>query len=203
MLNNIEVTSETTKLQMLNNIDFVLAKATKPAEVIKDGPILYLVLNNGGDFTFDAVSITQVINCLDEIEATEGAAVLVTISTSQKRFSTGFSLPYWYAHKTHPFKCISMMQVLLERLLKLSMPSLCVIKGHCYAGGLILALCHDFRVMKAGSGRLCLSEINVGLALPPAYAMMVGTLMPKQIAREMLMGRAIGTPEAMDRKVVT
>jgi len=48
-------------------------------------------------------------------------------------------------------------------------PSLCILNGHTYAGGLILAMCHDFRTMHETGGKLCLSEINVGLTLPPAY----------------------------------
>jgi len=52
-------------------------------------------------------------------------------------------------------------------------------KGHSYAGGLIFAMCHDFRIMKAQSGKLCLSELNVGLTLPPAYMTLLAELMPK------------------------
>jgi len=46
---------------------------------------------------------------------------------------------------------------------------MCILNGHTYAGGLILAMCHDFRTMHETGGKLCLSEINVGLTLPPAY----------------------------------
>ena len=133
----------------------------------------------------------MVHKCLDKIEATEGAAVLITISTSQKRFSTGFSLPFWQEDKTHAFKSIATMQGLLARFIKIAMPSMCVITGHAYAGGLILALCHDFRVMRTDSGKLCLSEINVGIPIPPAYNEICKHFMPRQIYREMVMGRAI------------
>lgn len=74
-----------------------------------------------------------------------------------------------------------------------------IINGHCYAGGFIFALCHDFRVMREGSGRLCLSEITVGLPLPEAYNEICSSLMPRQITRELVMGRAISTDEAFDR----
>ena len=95
------------------------------------------------------------------------------------------------------------MQGLLRRVLLFPMPSLCVIQGHCYAGGLIFAMCHDFRVMREQSGRLCLSEINVGLPLPRAYDMVCSSLMPRQIYREMAMGRALTTTEALSRNVIT
>ena len=51
----------------------------------------------------------------------------------------------------------------------LSIPSLCVITGHAYAGGLLFAMCHDFRVMKTDCGELWLSEISADLSFPSAY----------------------------------
>ena len=51
----------------------------------------------------------------------------------------------------------------------LSIPTMAVINGHAYAGGLILALCHDFRIMASGKSKICLSEIKMGLPPPPAY----------------------------------
>ena len=62
---------------------------------------------------------------------------------------------------------------MLAKLLSFPMPTICVIHGHTYAGGLIFALCHDFKVIREGSGKLCLSEINIGRTLPPAYAHLV------------------------------
>ena len=185
------------------DINQILTQVKAEVEVVQDGPIVYMVLNTGDDFVFDENTVGKVNKALDQVEAIKDRAVLVTISKSSKRFSTGFSLPYWKAHPTNSFKSISLMQALLARMLSLGMPTICVMKGHVYAGGLIFAMCHDKRIMKADSGRLCLSEIMVGLALPPAYSQVLVDLMPKQILREMLMGRAIGTQEALDKKVVS
>lgn len=91
----------------------------------------------------------------------------------------------------------------MSRFLKLSIPTLCVIQGHAYAGGLIFALCHDFRVMKADSGKLCLSEINIGSVLPPAYNDICKHTIPRQILREMIMGRPISVQEALKHNILT
>ena len=85
----------------------------------------------------------------------------------------------WFTQMGYQFKIISNLQLLLAKLLAFPMPTVCVISGHAYAGGLIFALSHDFRIMKAGSGKLCLSEISVGKALGPAYANLVKHLMPR------------------------
>ena len=81
---------------------------------------------------------------------------------------------------------------------------MCVIRGHAYAGGLIFALCHDFRVMLADSGKLCFSEIHAGvMAFPPAYLSLCKTLLPRQITREMILGRPINSDEGLERGVLS
>jgi enoyl-CoA hydratase/carnithine racemase len=49
--------------------------------------------------------------------------------------------------------------------------------GHTMAGGYIFALCHDYRIMKAG-GKITLSEINVGLPVTGSYSSLVSELLP-------------------------
>jgi enoyl-CoA hydratase/carnithine racemase len=96
------------------------------------------------------------------VSQSEGPAVLVTISTSPKIFSTGFKLEYWKQGNINIYESIPKMQLLLAKLMTLNVPTMAVINGHAYAGGLILALAHDYRIMKQNSGVLCLSEINIG-----------------------------------------
>ena len=50
---------------------------------------------NNGDNKFDFDSIAIFNKFLDEIDASEGPACLITIGTGKKRFSTGFSFELW------------------------------------------------------------------------------------------------------------
>ena len=46
--------------------------------------------------------------------------------------------------------------------------------GMTIAGGLLFALMHDFRIMKDdGKAFVCLSEINIGVSLTPAFGAIV------------------------------
>ena len=94
----------------------------------------------------------------------------------------------------NPLTSIPKMQLLLNRIMTLSIPSLAVLNGHAYAGGLILALAHDFRVMAKGKKRICLSELNLGLPLPPAYVAYCTATLPIQTFRKLHYGEAY-TPE--------
>ena len=54
------------------------------------------------------------------------------------------------------------IQAIFTKVLSFNMPTLAVINGHAYGAGIVLSLCHDFRIMKANKARICLSEINLG-----------------------------------------
>lgn len=73
--------------------------------------------------------------------------------------------------------------------------------GHAYAGGFIFGLCHDFRIIQS-NGVLCLSEINNGLPLPPAYNTICSELLPIQLARKMNFGSKINAKEALSHNAV-
>mmetsp|Transcript_23105 Transcript_23105/g.16436 ORF Transcript_23105/g.16436 Transcript_23105/m.16436 type:complete len:100 (+) Transcript_23105:321-620(+) len=76
-------------------------------------------------------------------------------------------------------------------------PSVAVINGHAFAGGIILALAHDFRIMNTSNkGLICLSEINIGLALPTAYNEFIKRTMNPQAARMLSFGQAITPKQA-------
>ena len=78
---------------------------SKPVALVKDGPIFYMVFNtklNMIDF-----EIIRLINeIIDDIEASEGEGVLITIN-SDKVFSAGFNLKFWEAKpKNKPLSII-------------------------------------------------------------------------------------------------
>ncbi|MEA2398602.1 MAG: enoyl-CoA hydratase [Thermoleophilaceae bacterium] len=47
-------------------------------------------------------------------------------------------------------------------------PLVCAVNGHAIAGGLILALCGDYRVGSSGAGKLGLTELRAGIGYPAA-----------------------------------
>ena len=182
-------------------INKIRSQATKEVELIQEGDISYLVLNKKDDFTFTPHNIRLIHECLDQLEHSAKPTVMITVSTSTRKCSTGFDLSYWNV-QGRSFESLIAMQKLLGRMLTLPFPTLYIAEGHLYAGGLIFALTHDYRAMKANSGRLCLSEINVGITLPPFYNEVCQSMIPVQIYREMVMGRPVSTDEAFKRKIL-
>jgi enoyl-CoA hydratase len=67
-------------------------------------------------------------------------------------------------------------------------PLVCAVNGHAVAGGLILALCGDYRV-GAASGRYGLTEVKVGIPYPSeAIRVVQAELAPPAVRRLVLLG---------------
>lgn len=55
------------------------------------------------------------------------------------------------------------------------MPTVALINGHAFAGGLMLATAHDYRLAPSPRGFLCLNELLFGAPLKPAMAALFRT----------------------------
>ena len=87
--------------------------------------------------------INKMHEFLDKIEASEGPAIVVTIGSGPKVFCSGFNL-FELTRLKHNRVLLPMdMLDVYVRFLTLNVPCLCAVNGHCVAGGLFLALCHD------------------------------------------------------------
>jgi enoyl-CoA hydratase/carnithine racemase len=143
---------------------------------------------------------------LDEVEASEGPAALVTVG-EERFYSTGLDLG-WLATQQGPDirAFLGDLHTLLARLLTFPMATVAALNGHAFAAGLFIALSHDFRVMREDKGFVCLPEVDLAMGQPltPGFYAVLDARLPRSTSHEMLMtGRRYNAPEALDRKLVT
>jgi enoyl-CoA hydratase/carnithine racemase len=193
---------------MLSKLDTIAKKVKNNWELIREGNVFYLVFNKPAFNDFNNNDIDKVCALLDQVESAdtkEEPACLITFSTNERCFSTGFDLPFWNATLVNGATSTAKMQKeLFPRLLKLSMPTMAIIRGNCFAGGVILALCHDVRIMvDEPKSFICLTEMNVGRMMPAAYTKIVMSSVPMQTARELIYSVQINAKEALEKEVVT
>lgn len=50
------------------------------------------------------------------------------------------------------------------------MPTIALVNGHAFAGGLMTAMMHDYRIMNPHRGFLCVNELEFGAPLPAPMA---------------------------------
>jgi enoyl-CoA hydratase/carnithine racemase len=98
-----------------------------------------------------------------------GAQAIVLSSAFPNFFSGGMDVPHLMAldpgGMTNAWrKFFAACRALAES----PVPVVAAIAGHAPAGGCVLALCCDYRIMTRGPGRIGLNETQVGLAVPDA-----------------------------------
>jgi enoyl-CoA hydratase/carnithine racemase len=117
------------------------------AEIKFQGARATITLNHPAKHNVIEVSdLPKISRILDEVEANGDLRVLVITGTGHKTFSAGFDIgdietTDW---TTNP------LEVVVDRLEKLALPTICALNGSVYGGGTDLALACDFRVGVAG-----------------------------------------------------
>ncbi|MFI5182955.1 MAG: enoyl-CoA hydratase/isomerase family protein [Vicinamibacteria bacterium] len=82
-------------------------------------------------------------------------------------------------------------------LYALPKPVVAAVSGHAVAGGCILALTADWRVLARGA-QMGLNEVKVGVPLPWSVALLVkATVSPSALSRVALLGRNVSAEEAL------
>ncbi|KAK9470732.1 enoyl-CoA hydratase/isomerase [Dipodascopsis tothii] len=103
------------------------------------------------------MAFLQALDVLETVHLPRQRLPLVTTSANPKFFSNGLDLQH--AISTHRFWNDS-FYMLMQRLLAYPVPCIAWINGHAFAGGFIIAMCHDYRVMNPDKGFLCMNEIE-------------------------------------------
>ena len=88
---------------------------------------------------------------------------------------------------------------LIRDLSSFPKPLVAAINGHSPAGGCVLALTCDYRIMAEGDFRIGLNEVPVGIVVPPPIVALASyTLGPTKAARAFLNGTLFLPDEARD-----
>jgi len=101
---------------------------------------------------------------LDIIEFTQPPGVVITTSAIQKFYSNGLDLEH--AVNTKGYWEDSLWK-LFKRFLTYPMPTIALLNGHAFAGALMLAMHHDYRIFNPSRGFLCLNELDFGASMKP------------------------------------
>lgn len=174
---------------------------TDPMISLERSDDVFLLDLGDGDNRFDAGSIIGINAALDEVEGADGPAALVT-TASGKIWSNGLDLDYMATlDDVMPF--VADVQRIMARILELPVPTIAAIQGHAFAGGAMLALSHDVRVMRSDRGYLCLPEIDLGMPFGTGFAALIGAKLPQPALHRMtVLGERIPATTAHELGVV-
>ena len=167
----------------------------------RDGEIYVLDLgDNENRFSPDWLAAVQAF--LDEVAAATGPRALVTTATG-KYFSNGLDLEWMTTHGDDIATYVADVHELFASALALPVPSVAAIQGHVFAAGAMLALAHDFRVMRADRGFFCLPEVDINIPFSRGMSALIQGRLSKKTAHEaMTTGRRYGGGDALAAGIV-
>ena len=86
---------------------------------------------------------------------------------------------------------------------RVPVPVIVAVHGHCYGGGLLLALACDERCARAERGFLCLPETSIGVPFTSGLAALVSArLAPREVHRAMILSERYDAPAAVAAGIV-
>lgn len=171
-------------------------------ELTREGPV-FLLRMQSGENRFNPGFVAALNGVLDEVEASAGDAALVVTGRTEKFFSNGLDLEWLTGPgATQAREFLPTFIRLLGRIFAFPVPTVAAVNGHAFAGGAMLALAHDFRVMRADRGFLCLNEIDLRMPLAPGMAALVTARLSGATLRDaVLAGERFAGPECVARGI--
>jgi len=140
---------------------------------------------------------------LDEVEAAEGPAAMVTTGASAKFYSNGLDLEWIQGAGDEGPAMISDVLRIFARLLEFPVASVAAMNGHAFAGGGMMAMAHDYRVMRSDRGYFCLPEVDLGMPLADGMTALLQAKLSAGVLRDLLLtGRRVGGDEAKELGIV-
>lgn len=174
-----------------------------PFELTRLEDVFVLTMDEG-DNRFNSTSLGRLHEVLDEVEAADGPAALVTTGAG-KFYSNGLDLEWIMSGEADwTFADLAMeAQRLFARTLTFPRPMVAAVNGHCFAAGAMWSLAHDYRVMRADRGFWSMPEVNIKIPFTPGMAALIQARLAPQVAhRVMTSGHRYGGEEAFLSQIV-
>jgi enoyl-CoA hydratase/carnithine racemase len=168
----------------------------------RDGDVFVLTMR-AGENRFNRPFVDALNEALDTVEASSSPVALVTTGEG-KFYSNGLDLVWMTGDGQHEGGTfvVDVMR-LLGRLLILPLPTVAAMNGHAFAAGGMLALAHDFRVMRGDRGFFCLPEVDIHIPLAPGMTALISSRLAPTVFRDaILTGARIGGADALTQRIV-
>ena len=130
--------------------------------------------------------INELSGALQKIKDDPEARGLILTSANEKFFSIGLDIPWLFPLSREEFASFyKAFNRLCIDLFTLPKPTVTAITGHAIAGGCILTLCCDYRLVAEGRKLMGLNEIKLGVPVPYPADCILRNLVGFRMARDM------------------
>ena len=164
--------------------------------------VAVLRLRGGKANSMSAAFLTDLVRLVYELEASDAsAAVLIG---DGPHFSAGLALPALVALDRPALReFMGLFAEAMLRVFRCTRPLVAAVNGHAIAGGCVLALECDTRIMADGAGKIGLSEVQLGIGLPAVVIEPLRLQVPAtSLLPIALEGRLLAPSEALALRLV-
>ncbi|WP_286928959.1 MULTISPECIES: enoyl-CoA hydratase/isomerase family protein [Aeromicrobium] len=166
-----------------------------------DGPVWTLNLGDNEN-RFSPDLLAQAVEDLRGLAEGTEPAVLVTTGTG-KFFSNGLDLEWLSQHPDELNAYVDRVHGLFAAVLTLPVPTIAAINGHAFGAGSMLAMAHDFRVMREDRGYFCFPEVDIHIPFTEGMAALIqAKVTPSAAVESMTTGRRYDGPAAQASGIV-
>lgn len=173
----------------------------------KEDRVAVVTMDNGEN-RHNPGFIQAMYDVFDEVEGDQTLASVVLCSRDEKYWSLGIDIEWITGvlsadRKQEVRDFLYALNRLSERILSFPMPVIAAIGGHAFGDGAMLALCCDFRFMKADKGYLCFPEVDINIPFLPSMLEIIRKAVPASFMEDMILtGRRVKAPELEAHHVI-
>lgn len=167
-------------------------------QIENEGAVRVIKMARGKANAMNPPMVEEMNAAVAEAAADDAVRAIVLASATSRFFSSGFDFT-----EVFPFDRPTMAAFfgrfidLYEALANAPKPVLAAMSGHAFAGGAVVAVACDIRVMGDGPFSFALNEVNLGVALPVGIIRMTEAAVGLRHARHLLLeGASIPFPDA-------
>lgn len=155
-------------------------------------------LSRGSANVMNLEMVCEICDLMDGLASNADCKGII-ISGNGPFFTAGLDVKELYNYDRHTSEAFWRSFVkMIEVLIRFPKPLITAINGHSPAGGCIIAICCDYRLMVQGDFRIGLNEVPVGIAVPQVifdiYRHCIGN---KNAYQFLLEGRLLNPEEAL------
>lgn len=175
---------------------------SSPLAVEKRDGVVLLTMASGAN-ALDDLLLSSLRTSLRQLKG-EGAPALVLASAHRRVFCPGLDLKKLDGAGREAVRLWMLeFSALLRELATYPGPTVAALGGHAIAGGCLLALACDRRVMARAGARLGLSEVNLGIPVPAGAVAMLLALYPTRTVEQLVLeGEGLGGERALELGLV-
>jgi enoyl-CoA hydratase/carnithine racemase len=164
---------------------------------------VWLFTMESGENLINSTTLDVWSEVLDRVTETDVPRALV-VTGSDRFWSTGLDLDEVSNYSdAERIAFMNRFDRLLGRILTAPFITVAALNGHTIAGGALLALAHDYRIMRSDRGYMSLPSIDVGIPFTPGMSALISAKVPQPAAHDLVVScRQIGGDEAVALGIV-